>query len=235
MSAIGISLLLCFVIGTVTADGHKKSESDLRRALFYRHDKLVRPVKDINDVVDVLVEMAPIGIKDVDIKDRTLKLDTWLFMQWEDQHFTWNPAEYGGLHQLNLPASEIWKPDIAIYTATPDEYMLPKVHTNVVLLPNGTVIWVPPFTVKTRCEPTEGASDNQDIFLCSIKLGSWTYDVSRLRILERNQNILQFICHFNNNYVTRGAYGTPYNLLCHYKSQQIIQERYSHPPLFCPI
>ncbi|GIY23435.1 acetylcholine receptor subunit alpha-like 1, partial [Caerostris darwini] len=51
----------------------------------------------------------------------------------------------------------------------------------------------PPFTVKTRCEPTEGASDNQDIFLCSIKLGSWTYDVSRLRIQERNQNILQAI------------------------------------------
>ncbi|GFU01156.1 acetylcholine receptor subunit alpha-1-A [Nephila pilipes] len=190
MLGFKISLCFCLFILTAYADEHTKTESDLRRALFEHYDKLVRPVRSVNDVISVEAELAPVGIKDVDVKDKTIKIDTWLYVRWEDQYLRWDPTEYGNLGELSLSASEVWKPDLSVYTATPDTYLLPTVHTNVVIFHNGTVLWVPPFTVKSRCIPSDSPVA-EDTFQCTISLGSWTYDVTRVTVKEREQNILE--------------------------------------------
>ncbi|KAF8793929.1 Neuronal acetylcholine receptor subunit like protein [Argiope bruennichi] len=169
---------------------HENTETDLRRALFINYDKLVRPVRHVNDVIPVHVALSPLRIKDVDVKDKTVKLDTWLYVRWEDAYLRWDPSEYGGLDQLSIPADEVWRPDIALYTASPDTSLFPTVLTNVVIFPNGTVLWVPPFTFKSRCPPVENQV-TENTFQCIIEMGSWTYDVRRVTVQEREQDVLQ--------------------------------------------
>ncbi|GBL87174.1 Acetylcholine receptor subunit alpha-like 1 [Araneus ventricosus] len=190
MAAFSFSLFLCLVVGTVFANEHVKTESDLRREMFFNYDKLVRPVRRVEDVIPVQVILVPLRIKDVDLKDKTVKLDTWLYMTWDDAYLRWNPSEYGGLDQLSISANEVWRPDVALYTASPDTYLFPTVITNVVIFHNGTVVWVPPYTFKSRCPPAAGQV-TADTFQCTLEVGSWTYDVRRVTMQEREQNVLQ--------------------------------------------
>jgi len=173
------------------------SESDLRRFLFEHYDKLVRPVNRTTDKIPVQVNLIPVGIRDVNVKEREIKLDTWLYVRWEDDFMKWD-ADYYGTKQISLPASEVWRPDIAVYTAVSDTSMLPTVLTNVVIFNNGTVLWIPPLTVKSRCPPTE--LQTGDIFQCIITLGSWTYDVTRLDVHEHFTDILPRAESFHNTH-----------------------------------
>ncbi|CAL1291209.1 unnamed protein product [Larinioides sclopetarius] len=190
MVVFSFSLILLLVVGTVFADDHLKTESDLRRELFGNYDKLVRPVRSIEETISVRVTLAPLRVKDVDVKDKTVKLDTWLYLRWEDAYLRWDPSEYGGLDQLSISANEVWRPDVALYTASPDTSLFPTVLTNVVIFHNGTVVWVPPFSFKSRCPPAEGQV-TADTFQCTLKVGSWTYDVRRVIVQEHEQDVLQ--------------------------------------------
>ena len=39
----------------------------------------------------------------------------FLFQEWKDYKFTWDPAEYGGVTELYVPSETIWLPDIILY------------------------------------------------------------------------------------------------------------------------
>lgn len=34
---------------------------------------------------------------------------------WIDYSLRWNPAEYGGIKVVRIPAPEVWRPDIILY------------------------------------------------------------------------------------------------------------------------
>ena len=34
---------------------------------------------------------------------------------WMDKFLVWKPEDYGGVHQISLPPSSIWTPDIELY------------------------------------------------------------------------------------------------------------------------
>ena len=44
-----------------------------------------------------------------------LKVNGWLKTTWNDYRLSWNPKDYEGINQVNLPADMIWRPDITIY------------------------------------------------------------------------------------------------------------------------
>lgn len=35
--------------------------------------------------------------------------------EWIDYKLKWDPSEYGGIEDINLPAEQIWLPDIVLY------------------------------------------------------------------------------------------------------------------------
>ncbi|GBM48784.1 Neuronal acetylcholine receptor subunit alpha-10, partial [Araneus ventricosus] len=112
--------------------------------------------------------------------------------RWNDAYLRWYPSEYAGLEELSISSTEVWKPDIALYTASPDTSLFPSVPTNVVIFHNGTVLWIPPYTFKSRCPPADGQV-TADTFECTLEMGSWTYDIRRVIVQEREQDVLQGI------------------------------------------
>ena len=38
-----------------------------------------------------------------------------MMQYWQDDFFTWDPSDYGGLDNLHMRAEKIWLPDITLY------------------------------------------------------------------------------------------------------------------------
>nr|ARU12132.1 acetylcholine-binding protein 5 [Pardosa pseudoannulata] len=166
-----------------------QTEKYLRQHLFEDYDKLVRPVTSSRHVVPVSVQITPLALRSVDFDSNILKLDTWLTVQWHDEYLHWDPTEFGGQENLILPASEVWKPDIAVYTATHDSASLPHVETNVLIHSNGDVLWVPPFTIENKCPTLNSHEIRQE---CDISMLSWTYDITQLDLNIGNATSLEY-------------------------------------------
>ncbi|GFQ97449.1 acetylcholine receptor subunit alpha-1-B [Trichonephila clavata] len=153
---------------------------DLRRYLFADYDKLVRPVKDPNTGIVVETSITPLTIAELDAVNKILVMDSLMMMKWKDDYLTWEPKEFNNITVLSIPHSEVWKPDMSIYTATSDDSVFPTSNTQALIYSNGTVMWVPTFTIKSYC-PRRKQKDLSS-YDCSIRIGSWTYSGNRVDI-----------------------------------------------------
>lgn len=52
-------------------------------------------------------------------------------------------ADYGGIGVLRLPPDKVWKPDIVLFNNADGNYEV-RYKSNVLIYPNGEVLWVPP-------------------------------------------------------------------------------------------
>ena len=65
-------------------------------------------------------------------------------------NLAWNPAKYGGIKSLIVPAENLWIPEIHLFnSATEDDRIYPA---NVELWSNGTVITAPLNTLYGHCD-----------------------------------------------------------------------------------
>lgn len=96
---------------------------------------------------------------------------------WEDSRLKWTPANYDGIEQIRVPAKMIWTPDVKLYNTHAEPELRDDV--NAVIYSNGSVLWMPLVTYKTRCSLSH---DEDGSATCDIKIGSWTYDANNLKL-----------------------------------------------------
>ena len=91
-----------------------------------------------------------------------------------DDGLKWKGTKWDYIKVLRVPSQEVYNPDIMIYNTV--DYNKRKIeNTNVLLYPNGLVMWVPPATHKIACNLNLKRWP-YDEHICFIKFGSWTYD-----------------------------------------------------------
>lgn len=44
-----------------------------------------------------------------------LRSNHFFFQNWTDVHLRWNVTEFHGVKKINIPATEIWTPDLRLY------------------------------------------------------------------------------------------------------------------------
>merc|ERR1719331_997991 len=111
---------------------------------------------------------------DVDEKNQLLTTNLWLNLEWTDSNMRWDEAEYGGVKDIRVPPSSLWKPDILMYNSASEAFD-GTFPTNVVVTSDGTCTYIPPGIFKSSCQIdiTWFPFDDQD---CNLKFGSWTYN-----------------------------------------------------------
>merc|ERR1719331_752758 len=111
---------------------------------------------------------------DVDEKNQLLTTNLWLNLEWTDSNMRWDEAEYGGVKDIRVPPSSLWKPDILMYNSASEAFD-GTFPTNVVVTSDGTCTYIPPGIFKSSCQIdiTWFPFDDQH---CNIKFGSWTYN-----------------------------------------------------------
>jgi hypothetical protein len=101
-----------------------------------------------------------------------MNTNVWLRMSWDDNRLTWDAKERG-ISVLRLPPAKVWTPDMTLYNG-----VNPKMDcydSNVLVYPNGHVLWVPPCTLKSYCNLTIEEHPMKEQ-VCTLKFGSWTFD-----------------------------------------------------------
>lgn len=150
-----------------------QEEERLVRDLFRGYNKLIRPVQNMTQKVEVAFGLAFIQLINVNEKNQIMKSNVWLRLVWNDYQLQWDEADYGGISVLRLPPDKVWKPDIVLFNNADGNYEV-RYKSNVLIYPDGEVLWVPPAIYQSSCtiDVTYFPFDEQT---CIMKFGSWTF------------------------------------------------------------
>ncbi|KAM4626581.1 acetylcholine receptor subunit alpha-1-A-like [Discoglossus pictus] len=90
-------------------------ETRLIDKLFSSYNKVVRPVQNFKDKVEITVGLQLIQLINVDEVNQIVTTNVRLKQQWVDINHRWHPAAYGGLKKICIPSSHVWHPDLVLY------------------------------------------------------------------------------------------------------------------------
>lgn len=97
----------------------------------------------------------------------------------------WNPYNFDGITQIDLPSSQVWLPDITLYN-TLGSFELKA--SSVMVTYKGLVKWQPKTVTKSFCL-IEVSNYPFDIQTCNLTFGSWTLDETQLLITLADINM----------------------------------------------
>jgi len=183
-SALGFAMrahyLLCFLFAlaftSVEArgvEGDSVFRTDLRRDLFRNYDRLVKPEGQVAMQLGLtILELAYCPVKE------KMYTTVWLRQSWVDNRLAWDPEEYG-VQRLQLPVEEVWTPDLSSYGGKLEVVQVSVYDkmTRAVVMADGKVVHVPAMKITSHCPKPVGEEWPTE-HNCSLKLGSWTYDVA---------------------------------------------------------
>ncbi|CAL1286416.1 unnamed protein product [Larinioides sclopetarius] len=163
-----------------------EDEERLVRDLFRDYNKLIRPVEAMNKTVEVQFGLSFIQL--INVVSRDLLQLTYLLKKrvWSDYQLRWDEADYGGINVLRLPPDKVWKPDIVLFNNADGNYEV-RYKSNVLIYPEGQVMWVPPAIYQSSCtiDVTYFPFDQQK---CVMKFGSWTFNGDQVSLKLYNDN-----------------------------------------------
>ena len=58
------------------------------------------------------------------IAHNAITADMFVGQVWEDQVLRWDPAVFGGVTHIRLPATALWTPDIVLYNKYGNTFLL---------------------------------------------------------------------------------------------------------------
>ncbi|XP_021953551.1 acetylcholine receptor subunit beta-like 2 [Folsomia candida] len=175
-------ILRCFIasdsIRLIIADTQEPLEANRYAKTLYddlmsNYNRLIRPVINLADTLEVRVGLRLSQLIGVNLKNQVMTTNLWVEQVWIDQRLTWDPEEYGGVEELHVPSENIWLPDIVLFNNADGNYEV-TMMTKATVKFNGEVTWVPPAIYKSYCEMDVEwfPFDEQN---CPMKIGSWTY------------------------------------------------------------
>ncbi|CAG9796592.1 unnamed protein product [Diatraea saccharalis] len=182
-------LLLAALLTILYSGWCSEDEERLVRDLFRGYNKLIRPVQNMTQKVDVRFGLAFVQLINVNEKNQIMKSNVWLRLVWMDYQLMWDEADYGGIGVLRLPPDKVWKPDIVLFNNADGNYEV-RYKSNVLIYPNGEVLWVPPAIYQSSCtiDVTYFPFDQQT---CIMKFGSWTFNGDQVSLaLYNNKNFV---------------------------------------------
>ncbi|XP_058796572.1 uncharacterized protein LOC131667266 isoform X6 [Phymastichus coffea] len=135
------NLQTCFVAAAAYAalllvvlpqDAHGGAyERALLNKLLSNYNTLERPVENESEPLQVKFGITLQQIIDVDEKNQILTTNAWLKLEWTDYNLQWNESEYGGVKDLRITPSKLWKPDVLMY----NRHARQEEHDSVPVLP----------------------------------------------------------------------------------------------------
>ncbi|XP_019722180.1 neuronal acetylcholine receptor subunit beta-4 isoform X2 [Hippocampus comes] len=150
-----------------------------------RYNPLIRPAVNPTERVTVKLQVSLAQLISVNEREQIMTTNVWLTQHWVDYRLSWDPAKYEGINKLRIPSRHVWLPDIVLYNNADGTYEV-TVFTNVILLSNGSISWLPPAIYKSACkiEVKHFPFDQQN---CTLKFRSWTYDYTEVDLILKTE------------------------------------------------
>ncbi|XP_069102871.1 neuronal acetylcholine receptor subunit alpha-7-like [Argopecten irradians] len=138
-----------FVVGS--GNGTMDDWLRLRDTLFSNYSKDIYPVHNFSDVLHIDTSMFLLSFIDFDEVSGVITLSAGLTLIWKDYRLRWNPDNYGGIKQIQLNASKIWKPKVYVISAADDLRQFGDDEFDVIIRNSGYVDFSPGKLMKSTC------------------------------------------------------------------------------------
>ncbi|XP_061594964.1 5-hydroxytryptamine receptor 3A-like [Cololabis saira] len=152
--------------------------NELERNLFSK--KLLRPVANLSDPINISISLTLVGILGVDEKAQTLTTVIWQVLEWDIAGLSWDQRECGA-ERVSVPREKLWIPDVHI-SEFMDEDKSPKTPY-VYLYNTGHVFDDKPIRVVSSCQ-LGIYTFPFDIQNCSLTFGSYLHFATDIRMIE---------------------------------------------------
>ncbi|XP_077419497.1 neuronal acetylcholine receptor subunit beta-4 [Vanacampus margaritifer] len=151
----------------------------------HRYNPLIRPAVNLTERVTVKLQVSLAQLISVNEREQIMTTNVWLTQHWVDYRLSWDPAKYEGIDKLRIPSRHIWLPDVVLYNNADGTYEV-TVFTNVIVLSNGSINWLPPAIYKSACK-IEVKHFPFDMQNCTLKFRSWTYDHTEIDLILKTE------------------------------------------------
>ncbi|XP_066271083.1 acetylcholine receptor subunit alpha-like [Branchiostoma lanceolatum] len=178
-----VFVLLCLCYFQIVTGVSEREVTDM---LLKDYQKEGRPVRDPTQAVETSLDVFLIQIVKLITQRQVLVINFWLVHRWKDDFLTWNPAEYGNISSIRIGSENIWRPRLVNYNREHEEGWSETPDTNAIVRSDGEVLWNYPITIHSTCV-MDIARFPFDVQKCPLKIGSWTYDSSKLKIVNRSE------------------------------------------------
>ncbi|XP_066940294.1 neuronal acetylcholine receptor subunit alpha-2-like [Macrobrachium rosenbergii] len=120
--------------------------------------------------------------------------NTEMIMKWNDSFLRWNPADYNNTTVIRVPYEVVWYPDIILYNTADSNYRLGMIATNAIISYTGEVELIFHAIFQSTCDIDISwyPFDQQD---CKMHFASWTYDSTKLRLVQAPADLSQYNPH----------------------------------------
>ncbi|XP_071109829.1 neuronal acetylcholine receptor subunit beta-2-like [Haliotis cracherodii] len=180
---LGLSTVLTFCICMCSAYGLYDPGPlyTLYNDLLERYKPYIRPRKNPNDTVDVMVSYSMTSVEALDENMQTVASSGFLTLEWTDELLTWNPSEYGGIQYVNIPVDKLWIPDLSLTNGIDSLSLILPVGEIARMNNDGRVTWYKEMKKRTKCSLNmrHFPFDNQT---CSISLIQWATVLTDINI-----------------------------------------------------
>ncbi|KAM9410563.1 neuronal acetylcholine receptor subunit beta-4 [Pholidichthys leucotaenia] len=180
--------IIAFFFSSIHCSSGADSEERLMNWLLgqNRYNPLIRPALNRTERVTVKLQVSLAQLISVNEREQIMTTNVWITQHWMDYRLSWDPAKYEGIDKLRIPSRHVWLPDIVLYNNADGIYEV-TVFTNVIVLSNGTVNWLPPAIYKSACkiEVKHFPFDQQN---CTLKFRSWTYDHTEIDLILKTDS-----------------------------------------------
>ncbi|KAF8387343.1 acr-18 [Pristionchus pacificus] len=154
---------------------------NLYEHLFHDYQRELRPVLHENITLPVKLKFWLKQILKVDERDQILNVYCWLELYWTDETLKWDPAEFGGLTRVHVPATKIWKPDILVYNNANMNVAENEIETNAIIQNTGEVMLFRSMITDITCTLSlEQFPFDQQV--CYLIFASWSMDGSKIEL-----------------------------------------------------
>ena len=182
MSILNILLTICVVV-QVFSSPTLNDLNKLRDHLFAhkKYNKFARPKLDQSDPTILTIHFRLTDIHDLNEVSQSLSSSALLNIDWLDEVLTWNPSHFGGIDELFLSQSEIWKPELVLHNGVTKLSLLGDDSLQVIVKSDGKVEWKPFEVFETKCE-VDLSYYPFDFQSCTIEFVNWNTLPTYIRI-----------------------------------------------------
>ncbi|UJR30928.1 hypothetical protein I4U23_018440 [Adineta vaga] len=143
-----------------------------------------RPIRNVSDPLIISFGLTLTQLFDVGSTGQKMQTNTWKTLKWQDMNLAWNPDQYGGLKTVCLPADSIWTPDVVLDNYA-DERLKDWREISAVIQHTGDILYVPATMQFSVCF-LDITNFPYDMHECPLKYRSWTYDLSKLELVFKD-------------------------------------------------
>ncbi|KAJ8046849.1 Neuronal acetylcholine receptor subunit alpha-10 [Holothuria leucospilota] len=139
----------------------------------------MRPVNETTKTVDVGIRFSPI-FSSLDETQEELKTRGMLALKWTDYRLRWDPTDYDGINETNIPLlfnekQRVWIPEVYLYECLVTDFKSLFTETiGVTLIYTGEVHWYTLANTRTYCT-VENGKFPFDVQTCPLTFTTWLY------------------------------------------------------------